>query len=75
MHPNELIAVEVVTFDEKAYEFYHSVDTIDENDNGDELAGSFIPVTTYNPTSNFNNGALGYFSVQSIKRYTMRITN
>jgi hypothetical protein len=71
---NELVTIELITIDESIYEFFHTLNMIEESEeDDDELAGTFIPVTTFNPTTNWDNGALGYFSANTINRYSIRV--
>jgi hypothetical protein len=70
---NDVATFELISFDRASYEFFNSLDmVVDAEDR--ELLATFIPVTTYNPTTNLNNGAFGYFSAFAIRRYT-RIVN
>ena len=69
-----VVTVELLTFDEESYRFFKSLDTIDERDEeDDEFESTFIPVTTYNPTTNLNNGALGYFGAYTVMRYVRMV--
>lgn len=70
---NDLVTIEMKSIDKVTYDFFHTLDIIEEREaDEDELAGTFIPVTTYNPTTNINNGALGYFSANSTTSYSRR---
>jgi len=70
---NDVATFELISFDRASYEFFNSLDmVVDAEDR--ELLATFIPVTTYNPTTNLNNGAFGYFSAFAVRRYT-RIVN
>ena len=68
--PNDQAIVEVLTLDKIIYEFYYTLDIIVNNDY-DEVTTTFIPMTTPNPTTNFEDGALGYFSAHPVRRYTL----
>ncbi len=70
--PNDIAMLEVITIDRATYEFYHTLEMADENEN-DEFVSSFIPVTTFNPTTNLDNGALGYFSAKAVRRYVKTV--
>jgi hypothetical protein len=70
---NDVATFELISFDRASYDFFSSLDmVVDVEDR--ELLATFIPITTYNPTTNLNNGAFGYFSAFAIRRYT-RIVN
>jgi hypothetical protein len=61
-------AIELLTLDKTIYEFFYTLDVI-ANAEDNEFVSTFLPVTTLNPTTNFDNGALGYFSAHTIRRY------
>ena len=74
---NDMATVEILTLDRSMYDFYNTFDMItdreEDDEDDDDIGSAFVPVTTYNPTTNLNNGALGYFGANSIRRYTIRI--
>ena len=64
------VIVEVIAVDRAAYDYFYSLrDALPE--------GLSIPdwllMTDYNPKSNLTNNALGYFSAQSVMRYTVSV--
>jgi hypothetical protein len=65
----QVATIELLTIDKTIYEFYDTLYIIDERE-GDEFINSVIPVTTLNPTTNLDNGALGYFSAHTVRRFT-----
>ena len=70
-YQNDYVNIELITFDEAAYEFYRTLDKIHNRENeDDEFAASLLPVTSFNPTTNLDNGALGFFSAHTIRKYT-----
>jgi len=70
---NDLVTLELQSIDKVTYDFYHTLDIIGEREeDDDDMAGTFLPITTYNPTTNMDNGALGYFSASSITSYSQR---
>ncbi len=55
INPGDTVDVQLISFDEKTYDFYKTfIDLLNNN------PGSAAPA---NPNSNLSNGALGYFSV------------
>jgi hypothetical protein len=66
--PNDQAIVEILTLDKTIYDFFYTLDVIVNNEY-DEVATTLIPMTTLNPTTNLDNGALGYFSAHAIRRY------
>jgi hypothetical protein len=68
-----VVTIEVITFDRAGYEFYNSIDMINDREEDDEIVGNFVPVTTFNPTTNLNNGALGYFGANAIGIYSRTV--
>jgi hypothetical protein len=67
---HDVVTIDLLTLDKAAYEFFHTLEIVDDRE-ADELAGSFIPVTTFNPTTNLDKGALGYFSAHTLRRYVL----
>ena len=72
-HYGNVVTIEVITFDRAGYEFYNSIDMINDKEEDDEIVSNFVPVTTFNPTTNLNNGALGYFGANAIGIYTRTV--
>jgi len=68
-----VITIELITIDRAGYEFYNSIEMINDKEEDDEIVGNFVPVTTFNPTTNLNNGALGYFGANAIGIYTRTV--
>lgn len=60
---NDTLTIELQSIDKAAYNYFSTL----ENISGNELQQSASPA---NPISNFNNGALGYFSAYSFDRKT-----
>jgi hypothetical protein len=69
---NDIAMLEVIAFDRASYEFYRTLELTEENED-DEFVSSFIPVTTFNPTTNLDNGALGYFSARTVRQYVKTV--
>jgi len=65
----DLATVELLTLNKDTYDYYASLDMIEDDDDS-EVVNSFIPVSTYTPPTNLTNGALGFFYAHSIHRYT-----
>jgi len=63
---NDTLTIELQSIDKAAYDYFSTLESI----SGNVLQQSAAPV---NPTSNFNNGALGYFSAYSYERRTLII--
>lgn len=62
----DTVVVELQTIDQSAYDYFSTL----ENITGIEMIQSASPA---NPISNFNNGALGYFSAYSFDRKVVKI--
>lgn len=63
--PDDTVAIQLISLDEGAYEYFHTFqELINVN------PGSAAPA---NPTSNISNGALGYFSAWSADKKTVII--
>ena len=62
----DTLTVELQSIDKAAYEYFLTL----ENISGTDIIQSASPA---NPNSNFNNGALGYFSAYSVDRKTVSI--
>jgi hypothetical protein len=65
-------SIELLTLDMNIYDFFYTLDVI-ANAEDSEFVSTFLPVTTLNPTTNLDNGALGYFSAHTIRRYEMTV--
>lgn len=63
---SDTLTLELQTIDKAAYDYFSTL----ENISGNEMLQSASPA---NPISNFNNGALGYFSAYSYDRRTVVI--
>jgi hypothetical protein len=63
----DVATVELLTIDKPTYEFFKTLDIIAENGE-DDFGSTLIPVTTLNPSTNLDNGAMGYFSAHTIHR-------
>ena len=66
---SDVATVELLTLNKDTYDYYASLDMIEDDDNS-EMVNSFIPVSTYTPPSNITNGALGYFYAHTIHIFT-----
>jgi hypothetical protein len=64
----DIVTVEIQSIDKATYDYFSTL----ENISGIEVIQSASPA---NPISNFNNGALGYFSAYSFDRKTITIAN
>jgi len=64
----DTLTVELQSIDKAAYDYFVTL----ENISGTEIIQSASPA---NPNSNFNNGALGYFSAYSFERKTVLISD
>jgi Domain of unknown function (DUF4249) len=63
LKPGDLITIELLTIDEATYEYFNTLsDVIGGSGGGGMMSGS----TPANPTTNWDNDALGYFSAYSI---------
>lgn len=65
---NDTVLVEIQSIDKSTYNYFSTLESI----SGLEIIESASPS---NPISNFNNGALGYFSAYSFDRRTIIISN
>jgi len=68
LEARDRVLLELLTVNKIIYEFFDTLDELQESE-GDEVADSFIPITTINPTTNLENGALGYFSAHTTRKY------
>lgn len=62
---NDVVRIQMLTIDENVYRYLFSITQITGNGGP--------PTTPANPTSNFNNGALGYFSASTSTEQTITI--
>lgn len=62
----DIVTVEIQAIDKSAYDYFSTLESI----SGIEMIQSASPA---NPISNFNNGALGYFSAYSFEQKTIII--
>lgn len=63
LKPGDVISVELLTIDEATYEYFSTLnDVLAGSGNGGMMSGS----TPANPTTNWDNDALGYFSAYSV---------
>ena len=60
--PGDLVTIELITIDKNSFEYFDTLRRVLATSTG----GPFGSTTPSNPITNWNNGALGYFSVQSI---------
>ena len=67
-NPGDHVIIDLLTIDKFTYEFFYTLDQISDSDQED-FEDTIMPVTTYNPTSNWDNSAFGYFSAHSVRRY------
>ena len=65
---DDTLTIELQSIDKAAYQYFSTL----ENISGSEMQQSASPS---NPISNFNNGALGYFSAYSFDRRTVILKN
>jgi hypothetical protein len=65
---NDIVTIDLLTLDQATYEYLRTLDIIC-NSEDDEFVASLLPVTTFNPTTNIDNGALGYFGANTIRSY------
>lgn len=63
--PGDVVRVQMLTIDQNVYKFLFSITQISGNGGP--------PTTPANPNSNFNNGALGYFSASTSSEATVTI--
>jgi len=69
---HDVITAELITLNEINYEFLRTLEEINERD-AEAVIDTIMPLTTINPTTNLDNGALGYFSTHTIRRITKTI--
>lgn len=69
-YENDNVRVEVLSIGRDIYDYYSVLYDILDEDEEDE---QFIELTSANPKSNINNNALGYFSAQSVRNYSLTI--
>ena len=69
-YENELLQVDLITTDKNIYDFYSVVYNFEDPDSPE---GSVIDLASANPKSNISNNALGYFSAQTVRSYSLII--
>jgi hypothetical protein len=67
---NDLLKVDLVTIDKNIYDFYSVVYNYEDPESAEE---SVIDLASANPKSNISNNALGYFSAQTVRSYSVFI--
>lgn len=68
--PGDLITVELLTIEEATYEYFNTLSNVlASSSEGGMMSGS----SPANPTTNWNNDALGYFSAYSSDKQSIRI--
>ncbi len=60
--PGDTVTIELITIDKNSFEYFDTLRRVLATSTG----GPFGSTTPSNPITNWDNGALGYFSVQSI---------
>ena len=71
---NDYVRIELMTIDKAMYAYWSTLDSLlDQDIDDDEVEDVLFPLTLFNPTSNFSNNALGYFSAHTVRTYTFRI--
>jgi hypothetical protein len=61
LYPGDTVTIQLLTIDVKVYDYFR---TLLETMGGGRASSAALPA---NPLTNFNNGALGYFSAHSIR--------
>ncbi len=64
--PGDIVTIEMLTIDKASFEYFDTLRRALATSTG----GPFGPTSPSNPTTNWDNGALGYFSVYSIDSKT-----
>jgi hypothetical protein len=67
---NDLLKVDLITIDKNIYDFYSVVYNYEDPESAEE---SVIDLASANPKSNISNNALGYFSAQTVRSYSVFI--
>jgi len=67
-NPGDHVIIDFLSIDKFTDEFFYTFDQISDSEHGD-FEDTIMPVTTYNPTSNWDNSAFGNFSAYSVRRY------
>lgn len=67
---NDLLRVDLITIDKNIYDFYSVVYNYEDPESAEE---SVIDLASANPKSNISNNALGYFSAQTVRSYSVYI--
>lgn len=63
LKPGDLITIELLTIDEATYEYFSTLESVLASSGGSGFSSGSTPA---NPTTNWNNNALGYFSAYTI---------
>lgn len=66
LNESDTLTVELQSIDKAAYDYFYTLETISKTD-------WQLNVSPANPISNFNNGALGYFSAYSYSQKTVYV--
>ena len=69
-HLNDNVRIELITIDKNIYDFYSVFINYEEPEDPEE---SIIDMASANPKSNISNNALGYFSAQTVRNYSITI--
>ena len=69
--PNDEVAMELLTLNKAAFEFYSTVNFVAAA--GDEGGGDGSQSTPANPVTNLTNGAFGYFATYTFRKQTVII--
>lgn len=66
------VMIEMLAIDRTIYEYFSMLgdDVLQSNEGLNIALPDFLPVTVFNPKTNLNDGALGYFSAHAIRTYT-----
>ena len=67
---NDNVRIELITIDKNIYDFYSVFINYEEPEDAEE---SIIDMASANPKSNISNNALGYFSAQTVRNYSITI--
>lgn len=66
------VKIEMLAIDRTIYEYFSMLgDNVLQSNEGLNIElPDFLPVTAYNPKTNLSDGALGYFSAHTVRKYT-----
>ncbi|MCP4727031.1 MAG: DUF4249 family protein [bacterium] len=74
------LVIEVLSIDENMYQYYSTLKSLIDNEGvqedyeeGPDADSVIFPLTSFNPTSNMSNNALGYFSAYSYQYFVLII--